>query len=107
MEDEAIASHVQEHFASVELGWQATSEQLVQKYHESPVLLADTVDRDPRAVPSLYDTEALLGRLSSGRVPGTDGFRGGFWAYRPEASRQAAAPGYGQSFLCRSGTHFL
>ena len=36
LEDADIASHVQEHFASVELGWQATSEQLVQAYNPPP-----------------------------------------------------------------------
>eukprot|EP00959_Pyramimonas_sp_CCMP1952_P414622 8687427-Pyramimonas_sp.AAC.1 len=92
LEDSEVSEHIQEHFAKVESGRSVDVDHLTREYNTAPPLLEHSAPRDPLVVPALYETEQLLGRLKSGRVPGTDFFRGDFGGAAPRALARLITP---------------
>eukprot|EP00959_Pyramimonas_sp_CCMP1952_P118440 2476611-Pyramimonas_sp.AAC.1 len=92
LEDSEVSEDIQEHFATVESGRSVDVDHLTMECNTSPPLLDPSAPRDPFVVPTLYETEQLLGRLKSGRVPGTDLFRGDFGRVAPRALARLITP---------------
>eukprot|EP00959_Pyramimonas_sp_CCMP1952_P227194 4750300-Pyramimonas_sp.AAC.1 len=82
---QAVARHMQEHFCSVEAGVQVDSGKIIDSYNHTPPTLGDHVPRDLTCLPSVYDSERLLTRVSPWRAAGPDGVLGDFGRIAPRA----------------------
>ena len=85
-----VSQHMQDHFCEVEAGVQVRVDKIVHDYNSRPCSLSPAVERDIRYLPSPYDSERVLARVTPWRGAGPMRSRGTSDASRQEPWRDTS-----------------